>query len=869
MAKEETQEKSENIKGLFIEEEMRESYLTFAMSVIVSRALPDVRDGLKPSQRRILVAMNDLNLGPRSKTRKCAKIVGDTHGNYHPHGDAAIYQTLARMAQNFVMRYPPIEGQGNFGSIDGDPPAAPRYTEARMSSVAAEMLADLEYDTVDFVPNYDGTREEPTVLPGRFPNLLCNGSTGIAVGMATNMPPHNVGEICDAIVRCIEQPEVTPAELMKIVTGPDFPTGGLICGRQGIRSAYLTGRGSILVRARSHVESSKTSKKSLVFTEIPYGANPDNILRRAAELVKGGVIEGIADLRNESDRSGTRLVVELRKGEDERVILNQLYKHTQLQDTFGVNNIALVSGQPRTLSLKDLLRCYIAHRKEVVIRRTKCLLARDLDRAHILEGLLIALANIDEVIEIIKKSKDSETAAERLMARFGFTDRQVKAILDMRLARLTGLERDKLQQEHAQLMERIANYRAILADEGLQMSIIVEETHDIRARFADKRRSEIVGAIEDFDMEDLITEENVVVTISHEGYLKRQPISSYRKQRHGGKGITAADLKEGDFTEHLFVASTHDYMLLFTGLGRVYWLKVFDIPELGRASRGRSIANVLHMQENEKITSFIPVRDFEQGDLLMVTAHGTVKRTPLSAYSHPKKTGIIAIALDEGDHLIGVRQIFQEQQVLLATRDGMAVRFPEKTVRAIGRTARGVRGIRLHEGDSVEGVIIAHEQAGVLTVCENGYGKRTAISEYRLTNRGGKGVINIRTTERNGKVVNVVEATDDDEVMILTHGGMAIRCPMQQVRMIGRATQGVRVINLEEGDRVVALAGIAKEILDEEVEADAARAAAKSAAPKAKATDESEETAEQPETPNEAEEPEAEEEMTEETEEER
>jgi len=859
LAKEETQEKQEkpeNIKGLFIEEEMRESYLTFAMSVIVSRALPDVRDGLKPSQRRILVAMNDLNLGPRSKTRKCAKIVGDTHGNYHPHGDAAIYQTLARMAQDFVMRYPPIEGQGNFGSIDGDPPAAPRYTEARMSSVAAEMLADIEYDTVDFVPNYDGTREEPTVLPGRFPNLLCNGSTGIAVGMATNMPPHNVGEICDAIVRCIEQPEVTPAELMKIVTGPDFPTGGLICGRQGIRSAYLTGRGSILVRARSHVESGKTGKKSIVFTEIPYGANPDNILRRAAELVKGDVIEGISDLRNESDRNGTRLVVELRKGEDERVILNQLYKHTQLQDTFGVNNIALVSGQPRTLSLKDLLRCYIAHRKEVVIRRTKCLLARDLDRAHILEGLLIALANIDEVIEIIKKSKDSETAAERLIARFGLTERQVKAILDMRLARLTGLERAKLEEEHKTLMERIANYRAILADEGLQMSIVVEETHDIKARFADKRRTEIVGAIEDFDMEDLITEENVVVTISHEGYLKRQPISSYRKQRHGGKGITAADLKEGDFTEHLFVASTHDYMLLFTNLGRVYWLKVFDIPELGRASRGRSLANVLPMQENEKITSFIPVRDFEQGDLLMVTAQGTVKRTPLSAYSHPKKSGIIAIALDEGDHLIGVRQIFPDQQVLLATRDGMAVRFPEKTVRSIGRTAHGVRGIRLHEGDSVEGVIIAQEQASVLTVCENGYGKRTAISEYRLTNRGGKGVINIRTTERNGKVVNVVEATDDDEVMILTHGGMAIRCPMQQVRMIGRATQGVRVINLEEGDRVVALAGLAKEILDEEVEADAARAAAKAAAPKVPATDESEEDATEPEPP---EEPEAEE----------
>ncbi len=815
MAQEEqTAERRDRIQNLLIEEEMKDSYLTYAMSVIVSRALPDVRDGLKPSQRRILIAMNDLNLGPRSKTRKCAKIVGDTHGNYHPHGDAAIYQTLARMAQDFVMRYPLIEGQGNFGSMDGDPPAAPRYTEARMTEVTSEMLADIEHETVDFVPNYDGTRQEPTVLPARFPNLLCNGSTGIAVGMATNIPPQNVSEVCTAIVELIDRPDITPVELLKIVKGPDFPTGGLICGREGIRSAYLTGRGSIVIRARSHIETSKSGRKSIVFSEMAYGANPDNILRRAAELVKDGTIQGVSDLRNETDRSGTRVVVDLRKGEDERVVLNLLYKHTQLQDTFGVNIIALAAGQPRTLGLRDLLVAYLAHRVEVVTRRTKFLLQRDLDRAHIVAGLLIALANIDAVIEIIKQSPDPETAGQRLMTQFGLSERQVKAILDMRLARLTGLERDKLEQERTELEKRIAGYKAILEDERVLMGVIREETLDIKSRFGDKRRTEIVGEVEDFDMEDLVADESVAVTISHEGYLKRQPLSAYRKQRHGGKGVTGAEHKEGDFTEHLFIASTHDSILLFTDLGRVYWLKVYDVPEMGRMSRGRALINLLPIPSDEKITSFIPVRDFSQGDLLMVTAQGTVKRTPLSAYGRPKKTGIIAIGLDEGDRLIGVRHIFPEQQVLLATRDGMAIRFPEKTVRPMGRSAHGVRGIRLEKDDRVVGLILADEKATVLTVCENGYGKRTAIGEYRLTNRGGKGVINIKTTERNGKVIAVVEAHDDDEMMIMTERGMVIRCPMSNVRTIGRATQGVRVISLEEGDRAVVVARLAKEDIE-------------------------------------------------------
>jgi len=799
------------VRDLRIVDEMKDSYLTFAMSVIVSRALPDVRDGLKPSQRRLLVAMNDLNLGPRAKTRKCAKIVGDCHGNYHPHGDAAIYQTLARLAQDFVMRYPLVEGQGNFGSIDGDPPAAPRYTEARMSAVAAEMLADLGAETVDFVPNYDGTRQEPVVLPGRFPNLLCNGCTGIAVGMATNIPPHNVREVCDAVVKCIDEPDVSIRDLSQIVKGPDFPTGGLICGRNGIRSAYGTGRGSIVLRGRYHIETGKGGKKSIVFTEIPYGGNPDRILRKAAELIKAGVVTGVADLRNESDRTGTRLVFELRKGDNEHVVLNQLFKHTPLQDTFGANMIALVKGQPRTLNLKELLTLYIEHRREVVTRRTRYLLQRARDRAHVLEGLLIALDHIDEVIAVIRGSKDTETAGRRLIERFELTERQAKAILDMRLARLTGLERAKIEEEHAELKKRIAGYEAILGDEKLLMDVIREETLEIREKFGDARRSQIVSEVGDFDMEDLIAEQTVVVTVSHAGYIKRLPVTSYRRQRHGGKGITGADHKEGDFTEHLFVASTHAYILFFTDLGRVYWLKVYDIPEMGRTAKGRSIANILQLRPEERITSLLPVRDFEEGDLFMATERGLIKRTALRDYSRPKRSGIIALRLNEGDRLIGVRRILPGQQVLLVTRNGMAIRFAESAVRCMGRVSRGVRGIRLREGDAVVALIIAAEDATILTICENGYGKRTAISEYRLTNRGGKGVINIKTTERNGRVVDAVEVCDEDEVILMSQNGMTIRSRVRNVRVIGRATQGVRVIQLAEGDKLVAVARIPSE----------------------------------------------------------
>jgi DNA gyrase subunit A len=804
-----------------IVEEMKDSYLTFAMSVIVSRALPDVRDGLKPSQRRLMVSMNDLNLGPRSKTRKCAKIVGDAHGNYHPHGDLAMYQTLARLAQDWVLGYPLVDGQGNFGSIDGDPPAAARYTEARMTSASAQMLDDLNYDTVDFVPNYDGTREEPSVLPGRFPCLLCNGSTGIAVGMATNIPPQNCGEVCDAIIKLIENPDATIEDLMQHIQGPDFPTGGIIHGRTGILNAYKTGKGSIRIRGRHHIEQTRTGRDMIVFTEIPYSNNPDKILTKIADLVKTGVITGISDLRNESDRNGMRLVITLKKGEQNEIILNQLFKHTQLQDTFGANVIALDHGQPKVMTLKDMLRHYVDHRREVVTRRTEFLLARAQDRAHILEGLLIALDHIDEVISIIRSSKTVEIAGQRLMERFDLSERQTKAILDMRLARLTGLERSKIEDELAGLRERIAQYEAILADIDLLMDVIREETLEIKDKFGIKRRTDITHSVDDINIEDLITEENMVVTISHSGYVKRQPVTTYRRQRHGGKGITGADHKEGDFTEHLFVASTHDYILFFTDHGRIYWLKVYDIPELGRLSKGRALVNLLQFQEGEKITSFIPVRDFSQGDLLMATEKGVIKRTALSAYSNPKKKGIIAIRLDDDDRLIGVRTVFEGQQILLATRNGMAIRFEESKLRALGRVSRGVRGINLAKDDVVVGCILAEEGATVLTLCENGYGKRTAIEEYRLTNRGGKGVTNIKATKRNGKVVACLEVTDEDEVMFMTQGGMIIRTPVNTVRVIGRATQGVRLVNVKDNDTVVALARVPKDENEDEESAEA------------------------------------------------
>jgi DNA gyrase subunit A len=801
----------EQIRPVLIEQEMKDSYLTFAMSVIMSRAIPDVRDGLKPSQRRILVAMNDLDLGPRSKFRKCAKIVGDTTGNYHPHGQENCYPTLVRMAQDFNFRYPLVDGQGNFGSIDGDPPAAMRYTEARLTSLAMEMLDDLSRDTVDMVPNYDETRVEPTVLPSRFPNLLCNGASGIAVGMATSIPPHNLREVCDGIIKVIGNPDVTVEELMTIVKGPDFPTGALICGTSGIRQGYLTGRGSCIVRARAHVETTKSGKKSLVFTEIPYLLNRDKILERIGELVKEGVLEGIADVRNESDKEGTRIVVDLKKGEEEQVVLNQLYKHTALQDTFSINMIAIVGNRPLSLGLKELIVAYIDHRKDVIRRRTQYLLNQAEAQAHILQGLMIALRSIDEIIALIKASETVEAARTGLMEQFSLSQKQAEAILQMRLQRLTGLEQAKIQEELNKLLEDIESYRAILADENLVLDIIREDLYEIREKHGDDRRTEIIAEVGDFHVEDLIAEETMAVIVSHEGYIKRLPLTSYRRQNRGGKGVTGADIKEGDFVEHLFTASTHDYILFFTDKGKIYWQKVYDIPQLARAARGRAIQNLLSLEAGEKITSMIPVREFDNRQLVMATRLGTVKKTDLSAYGNPKKGGIIAILLEPGDELIGVRVTNGQHEVVLGTEQGMAIRFSESDVRSTGRATHGVKGIALRDGDKVVDIIVVDPTATLLTVCENGFGKRTSFEEYRTQGRGGLGLINIKTTERNGRVVALLDVRDEDEVMMISQGGMIIRTPISTIRPIGRNTQGVTLISLNEGDKLVAVARVAKE----------------------------------------------------------
>lgn len=804
-------ERRENIKELFIEEEMKDSYLNYAMSVIMSRALPDVRDGLKPSQRRILVAMNDLNLGPRSKFRKCAKIAGDTTGNYHPHGEQVVYPTLVRMAQDFNYRYPLIDGQGNFGSIDGDPPAAMRYTEARMTEATMVIMEDLEKDTVDYVPNYDDTRTEPVVLPSKFPNLLCNGCSGIAVGMATSIPPHNVNEVCDGITLVIDNPDVTVDELMKIIKGPDFPTGALICGTEGIKEGYRTGRGTITVRARVHTETSKSGKKSIVATEIPYQLNRDNILERIAELVREEQIKGISDIRNESDREGSRLVIDLKKGEDEEVILNQLYKHTKLQDTFSIIMIALVNNRPVTLNLKEMLVYYIEHRKVVIQRRTKYLLEKAQARAHILEGLRIALQNIDKIIQLIKTSDSVEHARQRLISQFSLSEAQATAILDMRLQRLTGLEQEKIEEEYKKLCADIKEYQAILASEKLVLDIIKKDIKEVKNRFGDKRRTDIAGAVTHLDLEDLIAEENVVVIISHEGYIKRLPLTSYRKQHRGGKGVSGADMKEGDFIEHLFVASTHDYILFFTDQGRVYWLKVYDIPQMGRMSKGRAIINLLEIKEGENVTSLIPVRVFDERQLVMATSNGIIKKTPLCAYGNPKKGGIIAINLDDGDKLIGVKLTNGKQDIILGTEHGKAMRFSEEDVRTMGRVTHGVKGITLKDNDKVKGIVIVDENASLLTVCENGFGKRTDFSEYPAHHRGGQGVINIKTTDRNGNVVALIDVRDEDELIMITAQGMVIRTSVNTIRSIGRNTQGVKLFSIEEGDKLVSVARVIPE----------------------------------------------------------
>ncbi|MDO8303703.1 MAG: DNA gyrase subunit A [Sedimentisphaerales bacterium] len=833
---EENQPQPERFEEIRILDELKNSYLNYAMSVIVARALPDVRDGLKPSQRRILVAMNDLNLGPRSKQRKCAKIVGDTGGNYHPHGDQATYGTLVRMGQNWNMRYTMVDPQGNFGSIDADPPAAMRYTEARMTAPAMEMLDDLNRDTVDFVPNYDETREEPTVLPGRFPNLIVNGATGIAVGMATNMPPHNVAEVCDALILIIDEPNCGFKDILKVLPGPDFPTGGIICGRKGIVEAYTTGRGHLTVRARMEVETSKKGKESIVVTEIPYQVVKTTIVAKIAECVHNDTLPEVSDVRDESDRKGLRVVVELKKDADAQVVLNKLYKLTPLQTTYGVINIALVNNRPETLNIKQMLHAFIDHRKVVIRRRSKFLLEKCRNRAHILEGLILAVSDIDDIINLIKKSPDAPTAKKNLMAKplrlveaatlrnilpeafisqKSKTDQflsgpQADAILTMQLQRLTGLEIEKLAKEYAELVSEITDYEAILADEKLLMDIIREDIYEIKEKYGDKRRTEISGDIEDFNIEDLIADESVLVTMSHSGYIKRMDLDSYRKQGRGGKGIIGSDTKEGDFLEHLFVASTHDYLMVFTNRGKCYWLKVYDIPQLARQSKGRNIINLLNLGD-QKIASIINVRNFDDRQLLMATRNGTIKKTVLSAYGNVRSDGLIAIKLEPNDDVIGVAVTSGKDDIILGTRDGMAIRFNEEQARSMGRASHGVKGITLRNKDVVVDMVVVEADSALLTVCENGYGKRTDLDDYRSQHRGGVGLINIKTSDRNGNVVAIKSVRDKDEFMMITAKGIIIRTGIEELRAIGRNTQGVRLIKLDEDDKVVAVARLARE----------------------------------------------------------
>jgi DNA gyrase subunit A len=811
---ENTQPPRDDVHDLLIEKEMQESYLNYSMSVITSRALPDVRDGLKPSQRRILVAMHDLNLGPRSKHRKCAKICGDTSGNYHPHGESVVYPTLVGLAQEFTTRYPLVDGQGNFGAIDGSPPAAMRYTEARMTMPAVAMLDDLESDTVDMVWNYEGRIQMPSVLPSKFPNLLCNGGTGIAVGMATSLPPHNLREIAAALHKLLDNPDVTFEELMTCVKGPDFPTGGIVMGRSGLRHAYATGRGSVQVRGKYVVETRGT-RKQIVFTEVPYQVKVNTILERVAHLAKNGQIDSIADVNDESnDRVGLRLVIELKRGvEDEQITVNQLFKLSPLQQTFSIMNLAIDRGQPRTLPLKGLLEAYRDHRIDVIRRRTIFQLRKAEERLHILEGLRIAVANLDEVIEIIKTSASPDAARHRLVQRFLLTEKQANAILAMRLAQLTGLEIEKLEADHKKLLEDIAYYRTILSDRKVLIGLIKADIDELVKHLGDERRTVISDEeIGDFIAEDLIAEELMVVTVSHQGYIKRTAADQYRRQGRGGKGISGGETKEGDFLQQLFVASTHDYFLFFSDRGRVYWRKVYELPSFGRTAKGRALANVIQMQtEGERITAILRVEEFDDRFLITATANGLIKKTPLEAYSRPKKGGIIAVGLEDDDRLIGAALARAGETVVLATREGMAIRFAESDARPMGRNAKGVIGIRMQSGDHVVSMVITGEDRSLLTICENGYGKRTPVAEYRVQGRGGQGLIDIRTTDRNGKVVNMLAVTDADDVMMITRDGQIVRTATSEISMIGRNTQGVRCISLNEGDQLVACALVPNE----------------------------------------------------------
>ena len=810
----ETTERTDRVEQRLLEDEMRESFIDYSMSVIVQRALPDVRDGLKPVHRRILYAMHELGLSPNRPYKKCATVVGDVLGKYHPHGDSAVYDSLVRMVQEFSLHYPLVDGQGNFGSIDGDAAAAYRYTEARLASLATEMLADIDKETVEFTPNFDDRLEEPTVLPSKLPNLLVNGSSGIAVGMATNIPPHNLREIVAACVRLIEAPDTPVEELLEYVPGPDFPTGGLVYGKTGIRDAYTTGRGRVVMRARAHVEDRPSGGERLIVTEIPFMVNKSRLVEQIAQLVRDRRIEDISDLRDESSaRAGIRVVIDLKRDSIPEIVLNKLYKHTQMQSTFGVIMLALVGGVPKVMDLKTILAHFIEHRHTVVVRRTEYSLRVAREREHILEGLKIAVDNIDEVVRIIRASKNTEEAASNLKERFGLSDKQAEAILAMRLSRLTGLEIEKLEEELAEIRATIEDLEALMASRDARMEIIREELVELAARFGDDRRSQIIDAEISFNPEDLIADEPMVITISHQGYIKRIAPATYRQQRRGGRGIAGMDTKEEDWVEHLFLASTHDYLCVFTARGQVYWLKVHEIPLASRTSRGKPVVNLLDISKDEKIASILRVREFDPDRyVLFTTRSGQVKKTSLAAYRHVRVKGINAINIDEGDRLIDARLTDGENDLILATRKGMAIRFNEGDAREMGRATRGVRGIRLRAGDEVVGAVVVQEGSSLLTVTSRGGGKRTKVEDYRVQRRGGTGLINFRLSDKTGDVVGVREVTDDDELMLVTRGGVINRQPASQIRVIGRATQGVRVIALDEGDELMDIAKVAADL---------------------------------------------------------
>lgn len=802
------------VKNVEIESEMQESYLSYAMSVIIGRALPDVRDGLKPVHRRILYAMSDMGMRHNTAYKKCARIVGEVLGKYHPHGDTAVYESMVRMAQDFSQRYPLVDGHGNFGSIDGDSPAAMRYTEARLSEIAEELLVDLDKETVQFIDNFDSSLKEPSILPAKIPNLLINGSSGIAVGMATNIPPHNLGEVIDGVIYCIENPEATIKDLMKRIKGPDFPTGGIIMGIEGIKEAYSTGRGRIKLRGSVHIEQQQgKGKPQIIISELPYEVKKTNFIEQIVELVKNKKIEGISDLRDESDRSGMRVVIDLRKDVIPNVIINTLYKHTQFESTFGIIMLSLVDGIPKTLNLRGLIDEYLKHRHTIVVNRSKYELKVAQDRLHILKGLLIALDNLDEVIKTIRSSKDVPTAKERLMKKFKLTDIQAQAILDMRLQRLTGLERDKVKQEYKELEEKIKNLKKILASDALIFGVIKDELKEIKKKYADERRTEITASSADLDIEDLIADEENVISITHSGYIKRLPLTTYRKQKRGGKGVTGLNLKEDDFVEHLFISSTHHYIMFFSNLGKVYRLKVHELPEGSRISKGKAIVNLLPFKSGERVAAIIATKEYKEDEyLIMATKKGKIKKTQMTEYDTSRKDGIAAIGLNQGDELIGVKRSNGNDEIIMVSKQGKAIRFAEKDCRSMGRPAQGVNGMRLSKGDRVLNMMVAREIDGDLfVITENGYAKRTALSEYGRQKRGGLGVKTINITEKKGGIAGSGILKDEHDVVIITTNGILIRIPAKSIRRTGRATQGVKVMNVSEGDNVASYAIVASE----------------------------------------------------------